>query len=74
MFSNKKIRNTIKKRLLSELTDENLPLHRRIEVESYLYYIECHDREEKHKYNQKLIELALNVLIADKKRGHVEGG
>jgi len=41
---NRKIREEIKKRLLSEVG--KVPTHRQWEVESYLYLIECYEREE----------------------------
>jgi len=41
---NRRIRKEIKKRLLSEVG--KVPTHRQWEVESYLYLIECYEREE----------------------------
>jgi len=43
----KKVREGIKKRLLSEVG--RVPTHRQWEVESYLYLIECYEREERRK-------------------------
>ena len=40
----RRIREEIKKRLLSEVG--KVPTHRQWEVESYLYLIECYEREE----------------------------
>ncbi len=41
---NKKVREEIKRRLLSEVG--KVPTHRQWEVESYLYLIACYEREE----------------------------
>jgi len=44
---NEKVREEIKKRLLSEVG--RVPTHRQWEVESYLYLIDAYEREERRK-------------------------
>jgi len=45
-LKNKKIREQIKKRLLVEAKDPELPAHRKIEVESLLYEINCFEQHQ----------------------------
>jgi len=48
---NREIREEIKKRMLSETG--RVPAHRQWEVETYLYLIDCYEREERRKKDEK---------------------
>lgn len=43
-YKNPNLRSQIKERLLSESKNQYLPLHRKVEIESQLYYIECFEK------------------------------